>query len=81
VKLRCYLLSFLRIHRPDCEHCKAREKCGVEMRERLEELNGRTQSYSLNNGDHAEVVQVFDSKSGEGALPPISLEQLEKKAG
>ena len=81
MKLRCYLLSLLRIHPPDCEHCKARDKCGVEMRERLEELNGRTEPYSINNGNHAEVVQVFDSRSAEVALRPISLEQLEKKAG
>jgi len=81
VKSRCYLLSLLRIHRPDCEHCKAREKCGVEMRERLEELNGRTQPYSLNNGDHAEVEQVFDSKSGEVALPPTSFAHEMEKAG
>ena len=65
MKLRCYLLSLLRIHRSDCEHCKAREKCGLEMRERLEELNWRTQPYSPNNGDHGEVVEVFDSKPGE----------------
>jgi hypothetical protein len=43
VKLRCHLLSLLRIHRPDCEHCNVRETCGAEMRERLEELNRRTQ--------------------------------------
>ncbi len=78
MKLRCYLLSLLRIHRPDCEYCKAREKCGIEMRERLAELNWRTQPYS----PHAEVVQVFDSKPGEGVTsPPISFEQLEEKAG
>ena len=65
MKLRCYLLSLLRIHRSDCEHCKAREKCGLEMRERLEELNWRTQPYSPNNGDHGEVVEIFDSKPGE----------------
>jgi hypothetical protein len=82
VKLRCYLLSLLRIHPPDCEHCKARERCGVEMRERLEELNGRTPPYSLNNGDHAEVVQVFDSKPGEGVTsPPTSFAHQMKKAG
>ncbi len=28
------------------------------MRERLEELNRPTQPYSLNDGDHAEVVQA-----------------------
>jgi hypothetical protein len=63
VKLRCYLLSLLRIHRPDCEHCKAREKCGLEMRERLEELNRRTQPNLLKEV-HREVVEVFDSKPG-----------------
>src|ERR1039458_651914 len=36
VNLRCYLLSLLRIHRPDCELCNAREKYGVEMQKRLE---------------------------------------------
>ena len=82
LKLRCYLLSLLRIHRPDCEHCKAREKCGIEMRERLAELNYRTQPHSLINGDLAEVVQVFDSKPGEGVTsPPMSFVHRMKKAG
>jgi hypothetical protein len=76
VKLRCYLLSLLRIHRPDCELCKAREKCGFQMRERLEELNWRTQPSSLNNEDYGGAVRVFDSKPGElVASPAISLEQ------
>ena len=43
------------------------------MRRRLEELNWRTQSRSLNNGG-------FDSKPAEVlASPPISLAQREKK--
>jgi hypothetical protein len=76
VKLRCYLLSLLKIHGSDCAHCKAGEKCGLEMRERLEELSGRTQPRSLNNGDHGEAVKVFDSEPGElVASPPISLAQ------
>ena len=50
VKLRCHLLSLLRIHRPDCEHCNAREKSGHEMRKRLEELNWRMQPDSVNGG-------------------------------
>jgi hypothetical protein len=53
VKLRCYLLSLLRIHHPDCEHCVARKKYGIEMRKRLKELNWRTQPCS------PEVVGVF----------------------
>ena len=76
MKLSCYLLSLLRIHRLDCEHCKAREKCGLQMRERLEELNWGTQPTLLNNEDHGEAVTVFDSKPGElVASPPISLAQ------
>ncbi len=50
MKLKCNLLSLLRIHRPDCEHCNARETCGHEMRKRLEELNWRMQLDSLNGG-------------------------------
>jgi hypothetical protein len=36
----CYLLSVLRIRSPDGQHCRAHLTCGVELRERLEELNG-----------------------------------------
>jgi hypothetical protein len=80
VNLRCYLLSRLRIHRPDCEHCKAREEYGVEMRKRLEELNWPPPPHPLNDGDHEVVVGVFDSKPGEVvASPPISLAQRQKK--
>ena len=38
----CYLLSLLRIHRPNCKHCAACLTCGTELRERLQELNGPT---------------------------------------
>jgi hypothetical protein len=76
VSLRCHLLSLLRIHRPDCEHCNAREKYGVEMRNRLEELNWRTQAHSLSNGDYGEV----GSKPGEVvARLPVSLEAQKPK--
>ena len=80
VNLRCYLLSLLRIHRPDCELCNAREEYGVEMRKRLEELNWRTRARSLNDGARDEVVGVLDSQPVEGlASPPISLAQQRKK--
>jgi hypothetical protein len=36
----CSLLSLLRIHSPDCEHCMARQAYGNELRKRLEELDG-----------------------------------------
>jgi len=50
------------------------------MRKRVEELSGRKQRRSLNNQDHGEVVEVFDSKSGEVvASPPISLKAQQKK--
>ena len=78
MNLKCYLLSLLRIHRPDCEICNAREKYGVELRKRLEELSWRTRARSLNNGAHDEVW--LDSKPVEGlASPPISLAQQRKK--
>jgi hypothetical protein len=80
VKLRCYLLSLLRIHRPCCERCKAREIYGDEMRKRLEELSGRTPPRSLNSRDHGEVVEVFDSNPDELVeSPPNSLAQQQKK--
>jgi hypothetical protein len=72
VNLKCYLLSLLKLHSPDCELCNAREKYGEEMRRRLEELNWRTQPSSPNNG-------VFDSKPGEVLGTPVSLAQQEKK--
>ena len=58
----CYLLARLRIHSPDCEHCKAREACGREMLKRLEELNWRTYLGSLHNRDQVGIVEVPDSK-------------------
>jgi len=80
VKLRCYLLSLLRIHRPYCQRCNAREIYGDEMRKRLEELSGQTPPRSLKNGDHGEAAKVFDSEPGElAASPPISLAQQHKK--
>ena len=63
MKLRCFLSSLLRIHSPHCEHCKAREIHGHEMRTRLEELSGRMQPHSLNNAAHGEALE--DSKPGE----------------
>ena len=39
----CYVLTLLRIHRPDCERCMARLTCGDELRKRLQELKGRMQ--------------------------------------
>ena len=48
----CYVLSLLRIHSPDCEHCMARLTCGDDLRKRLEELDGRTQLSSRENQEH-----------------------------
>ena len=80
MNLRCYLLSLVKLHSPDCELCNARKKYGEELRKRLEELSWRTQPRSLNNGDHDEVVGVLDSNpAGVLASPPISLAQQRKK--
>jgi len=79
VNLRCYLLSLLRLHSPDCECLVAREKDGVEMRKRLEELGWRTQPRSLKGGDHGEV----SSKPGEvvaSASIPLKVQQRKKTA-
>jgi hypothetical protein len=60
VKLRpriCYVLSLLRVHSPDCKHCVAHLTCGDELRKRLDELNGRPQACSHENGDHREFVE------------------------
>jgi hypothetical protein len=82
VKLRCYILSFLRIHRPDCEHCKASETFGDGMRRRLEELNSWKQPNLLKKEVHGDAVEVSDSAPDEGvASPQISLVQRGKKAG
>jgi hypothetical protein len=80
---RCFLLSLVRLHSPDCERCNAHETHGDEMRKRLEELSWRTQPRSLNrlnHGDHEEVVEVFDSKPGEVvANQPASLKPEQRK--
>jgi collagenase-like PrtC family protease len=79
VKLRCYLESLLRIHRSDCERCQIPEPWGGDIRQRLEELNSRTQPHSLNHGDQQEVVRTFDSKPSEGvASQSMSLAQQKK---
>ncbi len=50
------------------------------MRRRLEELNWRTEPHSLNNGDHGEVGEVFESRPGEVvATQPISLKAQKRK--
>lgn len=76
MRLRCYLLSLLRIHRSDCEHC-ARERAGDEIRKRLEELNWRTQPHSPNNGVHGGVVG--GSNCEDVVSPPIPEKAQEKK--
>ena len=58
----CYLLSLLRIHNPDCEHCKAHETCWGDMQKRLEELSWRTQPPPIENGTHGKLVEVRNSK-------------------
>ena len=35
----CFLLNFVRLARPDCEHCNEYVKCwGTDVRKRLDEL-------------------------------------------
>jgi hypothetical protein len=81
VKLKCYLLTLLKIHRPECERC-AREKRGFEMRKRLEELGWRVQPEVLNFGDHAERIDVgvLDSGSSEIVRSSIALKARKRIA-
>ena len=80
MNLKCRLLSLLRTHPPDCQHCNAREAYGNEMRKRLEELNWRTEAHSLNDGDHREVGEVFESRPSDVvATQPISLKARQGK--
>ena len=80
MKLRCYVLSFLRMHRSDCETCAARETTGDEMRRRLDELNWRTQPPALNQGNRGKALGLVDSKhDGGAAKPPVSLKARRKK--
>lgn len=56
MNLRCWLLSLLNIHHPDCGHCNAHDTCGEEMRKRLEELNWRTNPRSPNDSKPGEII-------------------------
>ena len=79
----CYLLSLLRIHGSDCEHCGHRKMCGEEIRKRLEELNWRTMPHSLNNNKeaHGDLVEISDSTTEVVADSPAgSFDQPEKIA-
>ena len=68
MKLRCYLLSLLRIHHnPNCKYCVARTSYGTEMRKRLKELGWRTKASS------PELVGAFESEPGEVITLPVSL--------
>lgn len=80
MKLRCYLLSFLKIHKPDCDYCTARETCGLEMRRRLEELNGRTPPSLVRKDSRGEVATVLVAKRREdiGSPPASSAHEVRK---
>lgn len=79
MKLRCFLKSLLRMHRSDCQRCDIPETWGPDIRQRLEELNSRTQPHSPNDGDQEEGVRAFDSKSSEGvSSSSISVAQQKK---
>ena len=82
MKLRCRLLSFLKLHQPDCDLCKARETCGLDMRRRLEELNSRTLPNSRRREARGEVAAVVARKPLEVIQNSAgSLAREVKKAG
>ena len=60
----CHLLSFAKLHRPDCEHCNALWKCrGFDMRKRLEELRQREPEQ-----ERLEVVEIMRLRSPASVL-------------
>lgn len=82
MKLRCSLLSFLKLHQPDCNLRAARETCGLDMRRRLEELNSRTSPNSRRREAHGEVATVLALKPREIIQnSSVSLPREVKKAG
>ena len=54
----CQVLSFLRLHNPDCERCTTSLTCGIDLRKRLEELNGQMQTSSHENHDYQRFRRV-----------------------
>lgn len=78
MKWRCYLLSLLRIHDSDCEICVAHERHGIEIRQRLEELNWRTLPRSANNVDHGIDDVGYQSRKAQ-ASPAVSTKQQKAK--
>lgn len=77
----CSLLSLLRIHNRDCERCNAHGTQWDEIQKRLEELSGQTQPCSLKHEDHAEVVEVLDSKLAKLQQAHIFLGEGEAEEG
>jgi hypothetical protein len=78
MKWRCYLLSLLRIHDSDCEICVAHERHGIEIRQRLEELNWRTLPRSASDGDHRIDDVAYQSRKAQ-ASPVVSTKQQKVK--
>ena len=75
--LKCSLLTLLKIHRPDCEPCKALEKGGIEMRERLEELN--SEPYGIFAEVSYRTVRI-ESRSNHGEPIRFTAAEREERA-
>lgn len=64
----CYLPSILKIHRLDCEYCAARRACGIAIRGRLADLNGRSQADNI--GKEQQRLQPTRYSSSASAIFP-----------
>ena len=78
MNLRCYLLSLLRMHQPDCERCKTQNMKGYELRERLEELNWRTKPRPI-NPEICKLEVVAHKRRLGRVKPPASVKTRSKK--
>src|ERR1700678_2145411 len=63
VYLRCYLLSLLRIHSPDCERCNAHETRGLRRRSGWKRLTGRHSSECYSTKDVSDDPQAYLQRS------------------
>lgn len=55
--VQCYIRVFFKVHKPDCQHCRALEECGAQMTDRLRELS-----------EHSEEIEARHRKEAVAAV-------------
>ena len=84
----CRLLSVLRIHRPDCEHCNARQTCGwvsmllagsVYTGKNIHEAHARSRNYGLTDAHFDLFLTHFRAVLEEVGVKPENAETIRKR--